>query len=203
MDYSINLHETVKVSDFVKAETEIDAIIYRQEFEKYRQAYLKDKSDHDLIFCFIFLQVYIECFLHQNMRRVTEMEFKPPRDHILTAWLNGERRKVPQKIDDFTANFFSPIPADVQHLTDLIKDRFGNISSIRNLFAHGHKVASWSDSDGNSGISPARSLLTESQLNQSIDEVNELGSAWSDLLDKILLQCKALRRVDDFKFLKI
>jgi len=203
MDYSINLHETVKVSDFVKEETELDVIIYRQEFEKYRQVYLQRKLEHDLIFCFIFLQVYIECFLHQNMRRVMSLEFKPPRDHVLTVWLQEERRKVPQKIDHFATNFFSPIPTDVQQFTDLIKDRFGNISSIRNQFAHGHKISAWSDSDGNSGISQARSLLTENQLNQSIDEVNELGSAWNDLLDKVLSQCKALRRIDDFKFLKI
>lgn len=33
MDLFINLHETIGVSDHVKAETEIDAVIYRQEFE--------------------------------------------------------------------------------------------------------------------------------------------------------------------------
>lgn len=203
MHYSIDLEETVKVSDSASVVTEIDAIIYRLEFEKYRETYLKSKLDHELIFCFIFLQIYIECFLHQNMRRVTEMEFKSPRDEIATSWFEGEKRKIPTKVDSFTTNFFPVVSTDVAQFTTLIKERFQNIADIRNRLVHGHKIATWFDSDGDSGISEARSFLTENRLNQSIAEVNELGLAWNDLLRRALPQCKALRRVDDFMFSNI
>ena len=200
MDLRINLHETIGISDHVKAETEIDAIIYRQEFERHRAEYLKSKTESELILTFIFLQIYSECFLHQNMRKVVELEFKPPRDAVHTAWLAGEKRYIPEKISNFITLFFAPVPNPIQQLTNIIKDRFGKISYIRNQFAHGHKVAAWSDSDGSSGSTPAKSLLTEAQLIQSIAEVNELGLAWNDLLDAVLPQCKALKREEDFKF---
>ncbi|MDP2709402.1 MAG: hypothetical protein Q8O93_05185 [bacterium] len=203
MDYSINLHEIVSVSDYTKAESEIDAVIYRQEFERHRTEYLKSKTESELIFTFIFLQIYMECFLHQNMRRIVTMEFKPPRNAILTTWLTGEKRYVPEKMDNFINLFFSPVPTPIQQMADIIKDRLGNISSIRNQFAHGHKVSAWSDSEGNSGSTPAKLILTETQLMQSVAEINELGKAWNDLLDIIMPQCKALKRMDDFKFRSI
>lgn len=203
MDYSINLHETVNVSEYIKMESEIDAVIYRQEFERHRAEYLKTKTEAELIFTFIFLQIYAECFLHQNMRRVVMMEFKPPRDSVYTTWLAGEKRYVPEKIDNFATLFFTPVPAIVQQEIDTIKDRLKKISDIRNLFAHGHKASSWSDSTGNSGSTSAKSILTETQLIQSVTEINELGKSWNDLLDAVMPQCKALKRVDDLKFRSI
>ncbi len=203
MDYSIDLHETIKVSEYIKAESEIDAVIYRQEFEHHRAEYLKSKAESELIFTFIFLQIYTECFLHQNMRRVVMLEFKPPRDSTYTTWLASEKRYVPEKMDNFIILFFSPAPAPIQQMADIIKDRLGKISSIRNQFAHGHKASAWSDSEGNSGSTPAKLLLTETQLTQSVTEINELGNAWNDLLDSIMPQCKALKRIDDFKFRSI
>ena len=92
MDISINLHDSIGVSDHIKAETEIDAIIYRQEFERHWEEYLKSKSESELILAFIFLQIYIEYFLHQNMRKIIELEFKPPRDAAHITWLSGEKR---------------------------------------------------------------------------------------------------------------
>lgn len=203
MEHSFLIHESIGVSDFFEVKTEIDAIIYRQEFEKYRKVYQDTKSEHDLIFCFIFLQIYVECFLHQNMRKIIELEFKPPRENVLTVWEKAEQRKISEKLDNFITHFFLSIHPEVQVLGALIKDNFKRISYIRNQFAHGHKLSSWSDSDGKKGNTKARSLLTESQLTQSVNEVNELGSAWNDLLNKILPQCKALRGVDDFKFSKM
>jgi len=38
------------------------------------------------------LQIYIEYFLHQNMRKIIELEFKPPRDAAHITWLSGEKR---------------------------------------------------------------------------------------------------------------
>lgn len=200
MDHVINLNATIGISEYVKAELEIGDLIYRQEFDRHQVEYLKTKAESELIFIFIFLQIYTECFLHQNMRKIVELEFKPPRESIYIKWLKKEKRYVPAKIDNFSSLFFIPIPSHIQQLVDIIKDRFEKISDIRNLFAHGHKVAEWSDSDGNAGSTRAKSLLTETQLNQTIAEINELGLAWGSLLDGILPQCKALTGVGSFKF---
>lgn len=200
MDYSINANDTIKISEYMRGESEIDAVIYRQEFEHHRAEYLKTKTDAELIFTYIFLQIYAECFLHQNMRRIVELEFKPPRDSIHTKWLNNEKRYVPEKIDNFATLFFTPVPAAIQQPIDIVKNRLKNISDIRNLFAHGHKASAWSDSEGNSGSTPAKLILTDSQLTKSLNEINELGISWNDLLDAVVPQCRALRKVDEFKF---
>ena len=203
-DLSINVHDEVSVSGSLRLELEINAIIYRSEFEKYRQAYLVSKTENDLIFCFIFLQIYVECFLHQNMRQIIGLEFKPPRDYVCVRWneSQAERRHIPQKIKNFPTLFFAPIPIEILNLIDLIVSFFEKITYPRNKFAHGHKVASWFDSENGRGDTTARLLLTEERLKQALSEANELGVAWNDLLGKILPQCKAQRQLDDFNFEK-
>lgn len=200
MDYSINLTENIRVSDFSRVETEFDAIIYRNEFEQHHQEYIKTGSESELILAFIFLQIYVECFLHQNMRRIVELEFKPPREVISIQWLENEHQKIQLKIEKFITLFFSSARSDIKKLTDCINDGFNKISYIRNQFAHGHKIASWSDSHGNSGSTPAHSILKKDQLNQTIIEINESGSAWNKLLDNVLPNLKVLRGVINFKF---
>ncbi len=202
VNLSFNVSDIVGVSDHVKMETEIDAVIYRREFEQHEQEYLKTKVDSELIMTFICLQIYIECFLHQNMRRIIDLEFKPPCDAVATKWEQDEGRYVYAKMDEFGTLFFTLVPPSVQQCITLIKDNFSNVTDIRNKFAHGHKISTWSDSDGNIGTTPAKSLLTEVQLDQSKADVNVLGLAWNELLDAILPQLQTLRCVvvDDLKF---
>ncbi|GEM_PF-4003452 len=201
-DLSINVHDVVNISESFRLETEIDAIIYRQEFEKYHQSYQTTKSENDLIFCFIFLQMYIECFLHQNMRRIIRLEFKPPRDYVCERWSEGqaEKRHISEKVKSFPTLFFAPILIEIQNPVDLIALRLKRIAYPRNQFVHGHKVASWFDLEKGRGDTDARSLLTGERLMQSLTEANELGDAWNDLLYKILPQCKSARDVNDFQF---
>jgi hypothetical protein len=212
MDNSIHLHEDIGVEEYIKAEIGIDAIIYRQEFERHRSEYQRLKAEDDnskteaeLIFAFIFLQIYIECFLHQNMRRIIKAEFEHSNKVLYEAWLAGEKRYVPAKLDVFVNIFFNPNPPHIIiSLVNIIKDNFGKISHIRNLFAHGHKISSWSDSEGNHGATSAKLLLSESQLNQSLKDMNELGVAWNDLLEGVRPQCKAINKeskfINDLKF---
>lgn len=183
-------------------ETEIVAIIYRNEFEKYYHNFKENKSETDLIFCFILLQIYIECLLHQNMRKVIELEFMPPRNSIYINWIKKERRFIPQKIDDFPTLFFSPVPANIQEMIKFIKNDFNEISTIRNLFAHGHQITSTYYTTGKN-LSKARKLLTKSQLEISIKNINQIGITWNKLLDEIIIKCKSLNTISDFKFLKI
>ncbi|MBU1164632.1 hypothetical protein KKA15_03655 [Patescibacteria group bacterium] len=203
MKHFVKLKATIRISEYFKAETEVDAVIYRREFERYYKEYLKTKDSTKLIFTFILLQIYVECFLHQNMRRIICMEFKPPSDGICTTWLEGEKKSVKDKINNFVSLFPGLVPTDTQQLVDIIEDGFKNLSDIRNLFVHGHKVAEWSDSKKAKESSPAKQFLTATQIKKIIAEINALGGAWDKLLDYILPQCKALTRIDNFKFTKI
>jgi hypothetical protein len=194
MDHALHLSEHVGVSEYHCATREVDAVIYRNEFLKFRQS--------ELIFSFIVLQIYIECFLHQNMRRIVELEFKPPRKVIFDEWITKERRYVPQKLEHFI-NLFDLPPSESLYLVEGIKDRFKNISDIRNLLAHGHEISEWSDSEERASKTEALAILTKSQFAQTEKEINELGLMWNELLDHVQPRCKALNRMDDFKFKKI
>ena len=202
MDHVLNFSEHVGVSEYHRITKEIDAVTYRNEFLKFRTGYLESHGQTELIFSFIVLQIYIECFLHQNMRRIVGLEFKPPRQVILNEWIKQERRYVPQKLEHFI-NLFEPPPSESLHLVEGIKDRFKNISDIRNLLAHGHEISEWSDSEERTGKTEALAILTKSQFAQTEKEINELGLMWNELLDHVAPRCKALNRVDDFKFKKI
>lgn len=202
MGYELSLSEHIGVSDFNRIELELDSIIHRNQFEKFRNEYLRGNEEKDLIFTFIILQIYMECFLHQNMRKIVELEFLLPRQTIRKEWALGEGRDVRKKIDCFV-ELFNVAPSVSSHLVSGVKDRFTSLTDIRNLLAHGHKIARWSDSSGASGSSKAHSLLTSDQLKQTEKEINEMGLLWNELLDKIQPQCKALRRIDDFKFQNI
>lgn len=203
MHHSINLHENITVSDTFRAETEVDAVVFRMEFERHHREYKNTQSEAELILSFIMLQIYIECFLHQNMRRIVRLEFLPPRDNAREGWSRGEGRSVPAKLDGFTSLFFASKPENIRYFIDSIKERLAPISQIRNFFVHGHKISAWSDSEGNSGLSEARSFLTSEQLDKSISEVNELGAAWNLLLENIQPQLKGLRSTEDFKYKKL
>lgn len=202
MDYALNLSEHIGISDFSRVELELDSIIHRNEFEKFRSEYLRSNAEKDLIFTFIVLQIYVECFLHQNMRRIVDLEFLPPRQSVRDEWMSGENRDARKKIDHLV-KLLDMDPSATAPLVNGIKNKFTNITDIRNLLAHGHKISSWSDSSGVSGITEARSLLTRDQLTQTEKEINELGSQWNELLDQIQSECKALRRICDFKFQNI
>jgi len=120
MKHSININANIKISEYYKAETEVDADIYRQEFAHHYIEYLKTNNNSELIFTFILLQIYVECFLHQNMRRIVCFEFKPPRNKVCTTWTKNERKSVEIKINSFIYLFFNPVPVNIKQLVDVI-----------------------------------------------------------------------------------
>lgn len=198
----INVSDQINISEYINAKFEIDAVIYRDEFFYNYKEYLKTGLKSKLIFSFIFLQIYIECFLHQNMRRIIELEFKNNKKDIYLEWIKKEKNPIEFKMEDFVKIFFS-LQDDIENLKKIIKDEFKKIKDIRNMFVHGHEVATWSDSSGDSGETDPHSFLNVAQLNKSIDEVNMLGNTWNSLLKNILHQCVALKKIEDFKFKKI
>ena len=201
---NLNVSEGVTITEHIEIELETDAVIYRNEFERHHAEYLNTKTKDELILSFVFLQIYVECFLHQNMRRVIEREFKHTGKIILDDWFCSEAqlKYVPQKLDKFVKVFF-PKPKETDRLLiNAIKSKFHDINEIRNFLIHGYKIASWSDSGGNSGQSNINFFLSEVQLSKSINEMNELGNAWNNLLDNIFPECKCSTSFDDFKFEK-
>jgi hypothetical protein len=208
------IDENIGVSEFIMIEKQISlAYIFRLEFEKHLQEYKINKSDNELIFIFIFLQAYAECFLHQSMRRIIKSEFEVHRTDLYNNWIDekgrgGERRNIQEKIEDFSRHFIIAVPSLPKNIQQLIHDiniNFSKLSRRRNQFLHGHAVASWSDSDGNSGASEAHSLLTDKELKLAVDEINKLGKAWNELQDSVAIEFKCINkeRIKDFKFLDV
>jgi hypothetical protein len=203
MPLSIQVHDRVSISESISIETEIDSGIYRDEFEKHRREYSATNSEHHLIFAFIFLHMYMECFLHQRMRQTIEREFTHKDKNIVTNWHEKEEREkmyVNTKLICFTSVFFQPIPENTKKKLNIIIKRYSKLSDIRNRFVHGYKVAAYSDSNGHASKTPTRSLLTQRQLIQVIKHANALGKVWNEILDDVLSRCRSARQVDDFKF---
>jgi len=204
-ELSINVHDVVNISEVVQMETELE-VGYRDEFLRHEKEYLLTKKDEELIFSLIFLQIWVECFLHQNMRRIVTLEFNHSNKPVVDEWLRedeknkGERRYIQQKLEELIKLFYPKIPSEVQTFINDSKDCFNKISDVRNHFVHGRKISAWSDSEGGSGTSNAKLLLSPEQLIITKKNVNNLGLSWNKLLDKILEQCKSLKNIEDFKF---
>ncbi len=194
------MSEEIKILDTCQTELELDAIIFRIEFIKRFQNYQENQSEENVIFCFIFLQIYLECFLHQNMRTIVALEFLGDREAITKTWNKRERRYVPEKLDNFLCLFSLSSSQSATNNTEIIKDGLQTITKIRNTLLHGHKIATWTNSRGEQGISDARLMLTPDNVDLVRDVVNNTGKAWNNLLDEVFGSCKALRKINDFKF---
>lgn len=190
----VNIEETIEMKIF------IDPVIFRREFRRYQKRYLAFYDQNQLIHAYLFLQIYIESFLHNYMRHVVELEFKPPRHSVVINWRNNERDKLPIKLEKFATLFFTPVPKNLIDQVDIIKSRFKNVSDIRNMFAHGHEVSIAMTTTGKGVISTAGKKLAPWELKQTLIEVNELGLAWNELLSIIQPHFKSLRMIKDFKF---
>lgn len=193
----VSLKESVNIQDSNSVVIEKDAIIYLNEFLKYKEAYEKEGMDETLIFAFIFLQIYIECFLHQSMRRVMHMEFGFKEPVLFQQWDSSEEKMYIGKKIEFFTSFFMPEEQSIESKKIIVKS-FNDIGQVRNKLVHGYKL-SRGIANGKTHKSEALSLLNIESLQKSLQSANELGSAWNDLLDEIFKACRALRSVDDFK----
>lgn len=205
MEHKITVTETVKLKDNFTWELEVDAVVFRNEFEKY--LHNSQTDNHAIIFAFIFLQIYIEYCLHQNMRRIIRLEFKNTDSQKYQDWIEHEGDFIedkasvrPGKLSHFIKCFFDANNNVVLNLKSKIEKIFKDVTSIRNRLVHGHKISVSGNSMGNRNISKTKALLTQGSLLNVIKNVNELGGIWNELLDSILSRCKALRSVNDFRF---
>ncbi len=194
----MNIEETISISEEISLMVEKDAIIYRNEFEAFRAKFEEGKKDEELIFAFIFLQVYIECFLHQNMRRVMQLEFEFRRPDLFQIWEKTEKdMHIKEKIGFFISFFISGEKAIEARKEILSQVR--HIGKIRNMLVHGHALTR-KISEGKEKKSAALSSLNVETMNGVIAAANRLGEVWNELLDEIGKECKALRSTNMFKF---
>ncbi len=193
------VHESLTITDNLRAELEIDAIIYRNEFDKYYSQYIKSEENKDLIFTYIFLQIYLECFLHQNMRRIIGLEFKTANSDTYKEWMSGEGRLIRDKIKPFIANFYNPVPSPINLKANELLKSFAIINRIRNKFLHGHKVSEWMDTELGAGKTEAKQMLEFKYFIEVLYNMNTLINAWNHLLSEIQEKCVILRSTNDFK----
>ena len=207
MDHKITLEETINIREEIAWELETDAVIFRNEFNYYLEKFKKDKSEHILIFVFIMLQIYVEYFLHQNMRRVVKLEFENTKSKELKykKWieLKNEKLSIGKKISHFIQCFSLESDDEVIDIIKEIEIIFKEITDIRNLLVHGHKIYLAGNADSSYiEVSEAKGYLDEDVLIEIIKNINNLGKNWNKLLDLASSNCKALntKRIGDFKF---
>lgn len=203
MEHKIILKEKIKIKDSMAWELEVDAIIFRDEFNYYLEKFKKDGSEKTLVFVFIMLQIYVEYFLHQNMRRVISLEFKHNDKSKYEEWTKeeSERFKVNKKLSHFIQYFSLENNNEIIVVKEEIEIIFKEITDIRNLLVHGHKISLAGNTDSSDiEVSETRGYLDKDILIEVIANINQLGKNWNNLLDLILSECKALRKIDDFKF---
>lgn len=206
MDHKITLKEVVNIRKEIAWELETDAVVFRNEFNYYLEKFKKDKSEHTLIFVFIMLQIYVEYFLHQNMRRVVKFEFEHSDKSKYEEWIKNEELNIKRKLSYFVKYFLLERENKASFAKEEIEKIFKEITDIRNLLVHGHKISLAGNADSSHiEISKAKGYLTKNILKLIIEKVNQLGKNWNGLLYLALNNCKSLsvKRIDDFKFNKL
>lgn len=197
----MNIEETISISEEFRILVEKDAIIYRNEFEEFRKQYQKSGKEEKLIFAFLFLQIYMECFLHQRMRKIMEMEFDFKRPDLFQVWDKRESSMhINEKIGFFISFFIAGDKA--VNFREKISKLFSSIGKPRNKFAHGHALTKMISKEGVKHSS-ALSILNLETLNSTISYANQLGETWNELLDEISKECKVLKGLGSFKFIEI
>ena len=159
------------------------------------------------------LQIYVEYFLHQNMRRVVRFEFEHSNKLKYKEWAGNEYKYISDKrtkkgvnkgkVSLFLKCFLLDNSSEAITIKEEIELVFNEITKIRNLLVHGHKISL----TGNSNSSDMKKSKTKEYLNEDvlieiIKNINNLGKNWNKLLDLASSNCKALntKRIGDFKF---
>ena len=212
MDHKIAIGDKIKVNESIAWELEIDAIVFRDEFDYYLKKFETSKSggmvfDKMLVFVFMMLQIYIEYFLHQNMRRIISLEFKETDKNKYNNWIKNERRYIPDKKSDkgklflFLEYYSLDSDPKATKAKEEIEAVFNELAKIRNELVHGHKMSISGNADSSLiEVSETMGYLAKDVLVKIIERVNNLGENWNKLLDIVFDKCKALKKIDDFKF---
>ena len=191
----------IEISEEWSITLDKDAIIFRNEFEEFRKQFKVSKKEEKLIFAFLFLQIYMEYFLHQRMRKIMEMEFDFKKPDLFQVWDKRESRMhINEKIGFFISFFIAGDRA--VNFREKISKLFSKIGQPRNKFAHGHAIRKTLSKDGERH-SKTLSMLNLESLNSTISDANQLGETWNELLNEISKELKVLNGLGSFKFMEI
>ncbi len=160
--------------------------LFKKEFQKYKEIYLENNSDADLVMSYILLQLFIENHFHYYLRFMIGGGFKS--GVIATGWKEMDYPdgklvclEVFLKKNNFV--FTSALLAK-------IKDNYKRITNIRNALAHGHEVTTTFDSVKKD--SKAKGFLNRQKFNQTCLLANEIADAWNALLIELQEQKELL-----------
>ena len=211
------IKEKIGIQESLSVEVEKNPVIYRRKFlEEYKKCEKNNFAENNIIFCFIFLQIYFECFFHFRLRKLVELEFKLSNPDIWEKWIDCnnkkciERRYVQDKkgrkgkLSEFIKYFNFENNKEIKKLKKEIEKELQDITNIRDLLVHGHKIAEGNNFNNQEYKTKVKKYLTEESLKEAIEKVNKGATAWNNFFDKLLPLLKTnYETVKNFKFEKI
>lgn len=214
---NIFIREKVGVKEGVGWKLEIGTSVFRKEFEYYLAKYNSTKEEKDLIFVFIMLQIYVENFLHNKIRKLVNFEFSYDHNKKERWKKDCELKYISDLTDKKTGkilrlgklssliNFWClQENKKVGKHKNAIEEKFKKITKIRNALIHGHEIyTSGSSEDDLRVTSETKEYLTDKNLKEIIIEVNDLSKNWNKLLDIFLKNARAIKSINMLYFEEI
>lgn len=171
--------------------TTTDAVIFLNEFKKYYMNISAEPGNYNHFFAIIFLQIYVEYFLHQYMRLVSNMtplnknfaqfEHLHLRDKKDEPW-TGKISKFIQcfaLIDDSIA---------IKAKTDM-DSALKKLNRVRNSIVHGHDFSkTFATNRDHAELSIALKRLNNTSIEILIGETNKIGIGWNTILERLFLK---------------
>lgn len=154
--------------------------LFRKEFENYKRRYLKDSADADVVLAYILLQLFIENHFHYYLRFIIGGGFGSAKNVV--GW--NEKKYPDKKLDCFETFLTNHSFIFTSDLFKKIKINYKEITDIRNLLAHGHRITT--THEGSTKInSKAKDFLNRQEFSRICLLANEIADAWNVLLIEI------------------
>jgi hypothetical protein len=178
-DLSINVSDSIAVTEAISYTSHLSPGIYREEFERYRSLIQDGDGGKAYALSYILLQIYVENHIHYFLRFLIGDGFS----HApVSCW------KVKDYVDKKLQCFRSVLDQHgIQYtptLFDAIDTNFRYLSDIRNLLAHGHPVTAMYDG-GAVSISEAKAYLEPKRFMDTLNKANLVVDAWNTLIDEV------------------
>ncbi len=170
-----------------------DCIIFLTEFKKYYKNIGQEPGNYNHFFAALFLQVYVEYFLHQFIRTMTSMSLFKEEAKALEYCPLKDRIKppTPGKLTLFVKLFCTSLPMQIKDLIEDINKNLKILDKIRNSIVHGHDFSKTFTLDQEKAVlSPALEKIENTPIDYLIERANHIGSNWNLILDFLLSKAK-------------
>lgn len=162
--------------------------LFKKEFQKYKESYLENDSDADLVMAYITMQLFIENHFHYYLRFIIGGGFGSAQP--IVGW--NEKDYPNQKIDYFEEFLSDKGFVFTSSLLEKVTTNYKAITDIRNLLAHGHRITT--TYAGSTKInSKAKDFLNRQEFAKTCLLANEIADAWNTLLTELQSQESLLR----------